>query len=57
VVAVVRGGEAGPTGVHPAASIAASHCISVISASGSPYYVVQLEVKSRIRICIEADEI
>jgi hypothetical protein len=37
----VRGGEAGPTGVHPAASIAANHCISVISASGLLYHIVQ----------------
>jgi hypothetical protein len=51
VVAVVRGGEAGPTGVHPAASIAANHCISVISASGLflIYYFVQLEQGRWIR--------
>jgi len=34
VVAVVRGGEPGPNGLHPAAAVAAEHCIAVIKNSG-----------------------
>jgi ribosomal RNA-processing protein 12 len=34
VLAVVRGGEPGPNGLHPAAHTAAQHCLAVIKSSG-----------------------
>ena len=32
---MIRGGDPGPNGVHPAAAAAAQHCIAVIKSSGS----------------------